>query len=315
MQIVKYYARHNKNLYLGEVKMKGTIDNYKIFESVARNESISRASEELFITQPAVSQAIKRLEDVFGASLFNRTKYGVRLTTEGEILYKNIKQGLDFIENGERLFSAFKNVDVGTIRIGASATLTQHILIPYLKIFHKRYPKIEIEIINHLSSNLVNMLKSGLLDLLILNLPMKEDEELEVTPFTNVQEIICASPDYMDRTKFYNQNELKKYDLITQKLPSNTRTFIDEFFKSKKISLFPKIEVVSFNVVCQLTKIGFGYSMLTKEFVEDDLNNGNLVKLNTDIEFPLREIGLAALKKNSLSFATRKLIDIVLNKD
>ena len=88
-----------------------------------------------------------------------------------------------------------------------------------------------------------------------------------------------------------------------------------EFFKSKKISLFPKIEVVSFNVVCQLTKIGFGYSMLTKEFVEDDLNNGNLVKLNTDIEFPLREIGLAALKKNSLSFATRKLIDIVLNKD
>ena len=159
------------------------------------------------------------------------------------------------------------------------------------------------------------MLKSGLLDLLILNLPMKEDEELEVTPFTNVQEIICASPDYMDRTKFYNQNELKKYDLITQKLPSNTRTFIDEFFKSKKISLFPKIEVVSFNVVCQLTKIGFGYSMLTKEFIEDDLNNGNLVKLNTDIEFPLREIGLAALKKNSLSFATRKLIDIVLNKD
>lgn len=294
--------------------MKGTIDNYKIFESVARNQSISRASEELYISQPAVSQSIKRLEDTFGASLFNRTKYGVCLTTEGEILYKNIRLGLDFIENGERLFSAFKNVEIGTIRIGASATITQHILIPYLKIFHKRYPKIEIEIVNHLSSNLVSMLKSGLLDILILNLPMKEDEDLELTPFDSVQEILCASPDYMDCNKFYSQNDLKEYDLITQKLPSNTRTFIDEVFKSKHIDLLPKIEVVSFNVVCQLTKIGFGYSVLTKQFIEDDLKNESLVKLDTDIEFPLREIGLAICKKNSLSFATRELIDIILKK-
>ena len=89
--------------------MENKIDSYKIFESVARNESISKASEELFISQPAVSQSIKKLEETIGGNLFNRTKFGVRLTSEGKAFYDYIKQGLDYIENGERIFSSLKN--------------------------------------------------------------------------------------------------------------------------------------------------------------------------------------------------------------
>ena len=124
--------------------MENKIDSYKIFESVARNESISKASEELFISQPAVSQSIKKLEESIGGELFNRTKYGVRLTTEGKAFYDYIKKGLDYIENGERIFSSLKNLNIGTIRIGASSTITKNILIPYLKTFHKLYPNINI---------------------------------------------------------------------------------------------------------------------------------------------------------------------------
>ena len=254
------------------------------------------------------------MEEIVGGELFNRTKFGVRLTSEGKIFYDYIKKGLDYIENGERVFSSLKNVDVGTIRIGASATLTKHILMPYLKEFHKKYPNIDIEIVNHLSSNLVSMLKNGLLDLLVLNLPMQDLTELEVYPFTKVQDVFCASPEYMDCDREYFLSELKDYKLITQKRPSNTRTFFDNFLKSNNVKLIPSVEAVSFNVVCDLTKIGFGYSYLTKEFIKDELKLGYLKELKTDIIPGKREVGLVLYKNTHIPFASQKLIELILNK-
>lgn len=292
--------------------MENRIDGYKIFESVARNESISKASEELFISQPAVSQSIKKLESTIGGELFNRTKNGVKLTSEGQTFYKYIKSGLDLIENGERVFSALKNIETGTIKIGASATITKHILMPYLKDFHKLYPNINIEIVNHLSTSLVTMLKSGLLDLLVLNLPMTDTSELEVYPFTQVQDIFCSSCEYMDTQKTYTLDELRDFKFITQKRPSNTRTFLDNFLESQNIKLVPSIEAVSSNVVTDLTKIGFGYSYVTKEFIIDDLKSGVLEELKVDKLPPKRDIAIVMYKNTHIPFASRKLIDLII---
>ena len=294
--------------------MEIKIDTYKIFESVARNESISKASEELFISQPAVSQSIKKLEETIGGNLFNRTKFGVRLTSEGKIFYEHIKKGLDHIENGERIFTSLKNLETGTIKIGASATITKHILMPYLDKFHKLYPNINIEIVNHLSSTLVTMLKNGLLDLLILNLPMNDISDMQIHPFTSVQDIFCCSPDYLNTSKIYSLQELKKYKLVTQKKPSNTRNFFDTFLKENNIKLTPSIEAVSHNVVTDLTKIGFGYSYSTREFIKDELDKGTLKEITTTITPKKREIGLVLYKNTHISFASEKLINIILNK-
>ncbi len=309
IQIYIIYVRYKEKLYT-----ENKIDSYKIFESVARNESISKASEELFISQPAVSQSIKKLEEAIGGELFNRTKFGVRLTSEGKTFYEYIKKGLDYIENGERTFSSLKNLEVGTIRIGASATLTKHILMPYLKAFHKIYPNINIEIVNHLSNTLVTMLKNGLLDLLILNLPMQDSTDLEIHTFTQVQDIFCASPEYLDTSKTYTLNELKNYKLITQKRPSNTRTFFDIFLKENNLKLTPSIEAVSFNVVCDLTKIGFGYSYSAKEFIQEEVSKGVLKEIKTNVLPKKRDIGLVLYKNTNISFASQKLINIILKK-
>lgn len=294
--------------------MEVKIDTYKIFESVARNESISKASEELFISQPAVSQSIKKLEESIGGELFNRTKFGVRLTSEGKTFYEHIKKGLDYIENGERLFTSLKNLEKGTIKIGASSTITRHILMPYLEIFHAFYPNINIEIVNHLSSTLVTMLKNGLLDLLILNLPMQDASELDIYPFTSVQDIFCCKENYIDTTKIYSLQELKKYKLITQKRPSNTRNFFESFLKENNVKLNPSIEAVSFNVVTDLTKIGFGYSYSAREFIKDDLEKGLLKEIKTNVIPKKRDIGLVLYKNTHISFASEKLINIILNK-
>ena len=295
--------------------MENKIDSYKIFESVARNESISKASEELFISQPAVSQSIKKLEETIGGELFSRTKLGVRLTSEGKIFYEYIKNGLDFIENGERVFSSLKNLDVGSIRIGASATLTRHILLPYLKQFHCLFPNIDIEIVNNLSPNLLTMLKNGMLDLLILNLPIGEQNDLEIVPFTKIQDAFYASPFYMRVENAYSLQDLENYKMICQKRPSHTRKYFDEFIKNKNIKINPHIEAVSFNIVCDLTKIGLGYSFLTREFVKTEIESGEIVELKVETLPEPREVGIVYSKRHTLSFATKQLIDIILKNN
>ena len=186
--------------------------------------------------------------------------------------------------------------------------------MPYLDEFHHLYPNINIDIVNHLSTNLVTMLKNGLLDLLILNLPMNDITDLDIYPFTSVQDIFCCNKDYMDTNKIYSLQELKKYKLITQKRPSNTRNFFDSFLKENNIKLIPSIEAVSHNVVTDLTKIGFGYSYSTREFINDELDKGTLIELKTNILPKKRDIGLVLYKNTHISFASEKLINIILNK-
>ena len=291
--------------------MENKIDSYKIFESVARNESISKASEELYISQPAVSQSIKKLEESIGGELFNRTKTGVKLTSEGKAFYEHIKKGLDYIENGERIFSAMKSMDSGTIRIGASTTITRHILMPYLKEYHKKYPNVDIEIVNHLSSTLVTMLKSGLLDLLILGLPTNDSTDLIIEPFAKVQDIFCASPEYMDHSIEYSISDLKDYKLICQKRPSNTRAYFDNFIKSNNVKLTPSIEAVSTAIVTDFTKIGLGYSYNTREYIKKELDSGELVELKVSPTPEPRDIAIVQYKNTHIPYASQKFIELL----
>ena len=139
-------------------------ESYKIFYHVALNQSISKAAE-LLISQPAVSYQIKVLEEQLGITLFVRTKKGVTLTDEGKILYSYISKGIENFINGENALTNLKNLDYGIIRIGASTTVSKHVLMPYLKIFHKLYPNIEINITNNLTEELMRELRNGNLDI------------------------------------------------------------------------------------------------------------------------------------------------------
>ena len=132
-----------------------SLDLYKLFYVVAQCGSISAAADKLFISQPAITFQIKKLEEQLDTSLFTRTKHGVVLTEEGSILYEYIKSAMDTINNGENTLSNLKNLDSGVIRIGSSTTVCRHVVMPYLEEFHKKYPKIDIQIVNNLTVNLI----------------------------------------------------------------------------------------------------------------------------------------------------------------
>ena len=122
---------------------------YKVFYTVATVGNITKAAEELYISQPAVTKAIHTLETNLGGVLFIRTKKGVTLTEEGKVLLSYVKNILTEARNAENKFNSLIKLEEGKIRIGASATVSKHFLMPYIAEFHKMYPNIDIEIVSY----------------------------------------------------------------------------------------------------------------------------------------------------------------------
>lgn len=291
-------------------------ESYKIFYHVALNQSISKVADKLLISQPAVSYQIKVLEEQLGITLFVRTKKGVTLTDEGKILFSYISKGIENFINGENALTNLKNLDYGIIRIGASTTVSKHVLMPYLKIFHKLYPNIEINITNNLTEELMRELRNGNLDILILNLPMNEGKDLDIKNILEVQDIFVANKDYYDiLNKKISLNDLNNYPLLFQKKPSNTRDYLDNYLNTNKIKLIPKMEIVSYNLIMDFIKIGFGIGYATKEFIKEEINNGDLYELNVTPKIPKRFIGAVTLKQTIPNFSVNKLIDLMTKKD
>ena len=117
----------------------------------------------MYISQPAITKSIKKLESELGITLFNRSPKGVSLTENGKIFYGFIKNGVESFMNGEHKLTSLKNLESGIIKIGASTTVTKYFLLPYIEKFHTLYPNIDISITNNLTNNLLSLLKKEVL--------------------------------------------------------------------------------------------------------------------------------------------------------
>lgn len=293
--------------------MSINLELYKIFYIVAKNESISAAANILYISQPAITMQIKKLEEQLGISLFTRTKHGVILTDEGKILFDYVKSGIESITNGENVLSNLKNLDSGIIRIGASTTVCRHVVMPYLEKFHENYPNIEIQIVNNLTSTLIKDLRNGNLDILFLNMPSNENKDLKVLPIVDVNDIFVGNKKYYDLTNGkILLKDLINYPLIFQKLPSNTRKYLNNYLQDNNVFLKPQLEVVSYNLIMDLVKAGFGIGYATKEFIKTELENKSLYEIKVTPEVPKRYIGLVYINKKTPNFSTKKLIEMII---
>lgn len=288
---------------------------YKMFYYVVTNKSISKAAEAMYISQPAISQAMCSLESKLGGKLFIRTKKGIVLTEEGKVLYQFIEDGIHSFSNGENAFLNYMNLDSGSIRIGASTTVTKNVVMPYIETFHKKYPKVDIKITNHLTSQLITALRNGDLDLLVLNLPMKETKDLKIIPICKVQDIFVGNSEYFKKTHGkLTVSELQDYPLVTQQAPSNTRNFLDHYLKSNQVSTHIENEIVSYGLVMDFVKAGFGIGYATKEFILEELENKKLFEIEVTPKVPQREIGIVILDKSIPNYSATKLIEIMTKK-
>ena len=286
------------------------LELYRIFYIVAKHKHMTRASEELHISQPAISQSIKKLEEQLDGTLFIRSNKGMELTNEGKMFYDYVKGALELINNAENEFTSFKDLSKGEIKIGASTTLTKIILMDALKKFHKDYPNIEINITNDLTSNLLIDLNKGKLDFVIFNEGDIKETNIKVNQIAELKQGFLYNPD------FFNDNikkvdELNNYPLIMQKKESNSRKFIDEQMLKQNILLKPKTEVVSQDLVIEFTEAGFGIGFGIIELAKK--NYPNLKEISINDKIPKTKIYIAENKSINLPFASKKFIEY-LNK-
>jgi DNA-binding transcriptional LysR family regulator len=293
--------------------MNVNFELYRIFYVVANHSNITKASEELNISQPAISKSIKNLEQQLGGQLFIRTKRGVILTDEGKEFYNYIKQAIEYINNAENKFTNLINLETGCIKIGISTTLTKEFLLPYLEEFHSLYPKIDIQIITNRTSDLMTKLKNGLIDMVILNLNDKNyGNDIEIIKCRKINDCFVVNNKYKDLIdKEISLEDLNNYPLILQSKGSSTREFLDNIAKENGVLLKPNIELTSYSLVVELSKIGLGIGYVTKEYIKELLKDNELIELNIKEKIPSRYIGIALSKNHIPNFSTKKMIEII----
>ncbi len=290
--------------------MNVDLELYRVFYVVAKNKHMTKASEELHISQPAISQSIKKLEEQLGGILFLRSNKGMQLTEEGKMFYEYIKGALTLINNAENEFTSFKNLSKGEIKIGCSTTLTKLILIDVLKKFHKEYPNININITNDLTSNLIKNLKIGKLDFVIFNESNVKENSLYLEKIKELKQGFIYNPEFYkdDVTNFEDLNNLP---LILQKGESNSRKLLDYIALKNNVKLIPKMEVVSQELITEFTNIGLGVGFAIIDLAKRNYKNLKELKINKKI--PNINIYLATNNSLSLTFASKKFIEFLKN--
>lgn len=284
------------------------IELYRIFYVVAVNQNITKASEKLNISQPAITKHIKNLEDALGVILFNRTRKGVVLTPIGQKIFLEIKNALTIFDNVENEIKNYKDNDCGTIRIGISTTLVR-ILMNYINDFYKKYPNVKIEINTDTTKDNIKLLQNGLLDFVVCKLPNNLDNDL------NFIKIGDSSYEFVANKELYNNIEqpiklsnLLKYPILLQKEPSNSYFSAKRLFKENNLEVDSKLNIGSSSLLIDFTKIGYGIGYVTKLYIEKELENKSLFIIKTIPETPKISYGIVALKNNVLSNSCNKFI-------
>lgn len=291
--------------------MDVSFELYKVFYYVARDLSFSSASSSLYISQSAVSQSVKLLEEKMNCKLFIRNTKQVRLTREGEMLFEYISQAFNFIKAGERRVSELRSLESGEVRIGASDTICKYYLLPYFKKFISLYPNINIQVINRTSPMCIELLNNGAVDVIVVNIPEKPDKNHNIKELTKIQDVFIAGNSFAHlKDKAIQLEELSGYPLLMLERNTITREFIDSYLKHRGISLTPEIELGSVDLLVELAKIGLGISFVVRDYISKELNAGEIFVLTIREEIPQRSLGIVTHRNIPVPLAAQKFVQL-----
>ena len=287
-------------------------DLYKIFYIAAKTENFSKAASELYISQSAVSQAIKNLESKLGVPLFLRNSRHLSLTPEGKLLFSHAEQAFNLFKTAEHKINAMQNFEAGEIRIGASDTICKYYLLPYLEKFNYRFPKVKIRVINRTSAQILDILKNGLIDFGVVTIP-ENSQKLKYMELFSAEDIFVASERFRElRDHRIQLSHLAGYPLLMLEKTSFTRQIFDDFQKKLGLNLQPEIELESVDILAEFAKIGLGIAYCVKESVARELANGELFKIDVIEPLPRRKMGIATAENILLSQTATKFIELLL---
>ncbi len=291
------------------------LEYYRVFYYVVKTGSFSQAAQELCISQPAVSQTIRQLESQLGGSLFLRLPRGIQLTREGEILYSYISQGYEYIILAEKKVREMQSLEAGEIRIGASDMTIAFYLLPHLERFHKRYPKVHIQVSNAPTPVTLQTLNTGKIDFGVVSEPVEEARGLQTVPVGELQDIFVIGKDFFDTDIGISQTvtpeKLVTYPIIMLEGGTSTRRYIDEYFARQGVSFQPELELATSDLIVKLATRGMGIGCVVRGFAEPHLQTGELRELHLTPPIPFRRMLVAIHRRLPLSAAGASFLQML----
>ena len=281
---------------------------YKVFYYVATTLSFSEASKKLYISQSAVSQSIKALENKLSQTLFIRSTKKVRLTAEGEILLRHIEPAISLIRRGEsQLLDSITTG--GQIRIGASDTICRYFLVPYIERFHQALPNVHIKVINSTSIGCVDLLKSGQADFIVVNYPNAYLNNLwSIKRIKQFRDVFVANNSFAFlKDHPLSLAELSEHPLLMLDKKSTTSEFLHSLFQQHQLELVPEAELSSNDLLIDLARIGLGIAFVPEYCIPEETDD--LFIVNTRETLPMRELAVVYNDKLPLSQAVTTFLD------
>ncbi len=290
--------------------MAVNFDYYRTFYYVVKYKKISIAAEKLYVSQPAVTQIVQKLEEQLGSNLFVRTKSGMELTQTGKMLYDYTKQSIEILDNVEYKFNRYENLEVGEIKIRTGSNVAKMILYDALEKFGKDYPNIKVEIATGSPSQAIEMLHTGEIDMVLVYLPYE-------VAYNNLQIIECSKKEYIFAMskKYCKENkvvineisDLNKYSLIVPKKNSTIGKIFNNNFKD--IITSHHYEVAQEQMKKEFIMRNMGIGFIIKDEIKDELEKGTVVEIKLDKLKIEGAIGAITLNRKLNNFATNKLLE------
>ena len=262
---------------------------------MAKAGNISKAAKELYISQPAISKAIGKLEDSLGLSLFTRSSRGVQLTSEGEILFEHAREAFEALERGEQELRRIQEFDIGHLRIGVSNTLCKYILLPYLKTFIDQYPHMKVTIESQSTVQTLNRLEQQKIDLGLVAEPSLR-KDLSFIPVMDIQDIFVSTRAYLENLYLREGSDTNIFEtgnIMLLDENNMTRHHVDEYMAENAIFPHQILEVTTMDLLIEFAKIGLGVACVIRELVQKELDTGVLVEIPLQNSISRRTIGFA----------------------
>ena len=290
--------------------MNQNLSSYRIFYTVANSGNISKAAKELYISQPAISKSIQKLEESVGCKLFSRSSRGVVLTEEGRLLYSHVSEAFETLTLGEEKLRRSIELGVGHLKIGVSTTLCKYLLLPYLKEFIREKPHISISISCQSTNETLKLLEDNKIDIGLIGKPGSL-KNIHFDFLAEIEDSFVATKDYLRnlRARGIAPDQIVQNSTLMLLDKNNmTRQYIDDYFLNNEIHVKDYIDISEMDLLIEFARIGVGVGCVIKNFVKKDLEDGTIVEIPLKDPIAKREVGFAY---NTNTRASKSLVEFI----
>jgi len=291
------------------------IEAFKVFRDLVDTQSFSKAAQLNHVTQSAVSQQIRAIEDRFGCPLLERGGKRVSLTREGKIFYEACRTLTTEYENLIHRFQEIKKIVEGTIRIATVYSVGLHDLPPILKSYMKECPQVHIQLEYLTNDEIYENILNGTIDIGLVVYPTQR-KNIKIEPFRRERLVVVVAPSH----PFASRNKVSLKEVSTQKFiafdsETPTRKAIDKIFRELNLEVTPVMEFDNIEVIKRAVEIEAGISIVPRNTVLQEERSGTLKILEISDGKYERPLGILYRYGRVLSPATKRFLEVLHRND